>query len=327
MPCIIYHADCLDGFGAAYAAWRHFGDAAEYLPMHHGQPCEMGKIAGQDVFILDFSFPPEVLQEFAATAKSVTQIDHHLSARKAWSGLLQAGANGRQSYQHPELPLQVIFDLDKSGARLAWEHFHPSAALPLVLAHVEDMDMWRFALPGTRAFCRALRQQPFEFSNWDEILQATADNNTARYRSLLEQGVAIESFFTNEIERLANSALRMPARLRGEPVDALQAVRHDQPTLSDGEQSWLAVSGIAINANALFASELGNRLAEQSGSFGLIWQLAGDGEAKVSLRSKGDFDVAAIAQRYGGGGHRNAAGFRLPAGQFFTEILALGDQE
>jgi len=287
----------------------------------------MGKIAGQDVFILDFSFSPEALQVFAATAKSVTQIDHHLSARKAWSRLLQAGADGRQSYQHPELPLQVIFDLDKSGARLAWEHFHPSAALPLALAHIEDQDMWRFALPGTRAFCRALRQQPFEFSNWDEILQATADSNTARYRSLLEQGVAIESFFANEIERLANSALRMPASLRGEPIDALQAARHNQASLSDGEQSWLAISGIAINANALFASELGNRLAEQSGSFGLIWQLSGDGEAKVSLRSKGDFDVAAIAQRYGGGGHRNAAGFRLPAGQFFTEILALGDQE
>ncbi|WP_226458239.1 DHH family phosphoesterase [Quatrionicoccus australiensis] len=327
MPCIIYHADCLDGFGAAFAAWRHFGDAAEYLPMHHGQLCEMGKIADQDLFILDFSFAPEVLKELAATAKSVTQIDHHLSARKAWNGLLQAGADGKQSYQHPELPLRVIFDLDKSGARLAWEHFHPTTALPLALAHIEDQDMWRFALPGTRAFCRALRQQPFEFSNWDDILQATADHNSARYRSLLEQGVAIESFFGNEIERLANSALRMPARLRGEAIDALQAVRHEQESLSNGEQSWLAISGTAINANALFASELGNRLAEQSGSFGLIWQLAGDGEAKVSLRSKGDFDVAAIAQRYGGGGHRNAAGFRLPAGQFFAEILALGGQE
>jgi len=287
----------------------------------------MGKIAGQDVFILDFSFAPDVLKELAATAKSVTQIDHHLSARKAWADLLQTGEDGRQSYQHPELPLRVIFDLDKSGARLAWEHFHPTAALPLTLAHIEDQDMWRFALPGTRAFCRALRLQPFAFSSWNEILQASADSNTARYCSLLEQGEAIESFFANEIERLANSTLLMPARLRGDPIDALQAARHDQPTLSDGEQSWLAVSGIAINANALFASELGNRLAEQSGSFGLIWQLAGDGEAKVSLRSKGDFDVAAIAQRYGGGGHRNAAGFRLPAGQFFTEILALGGQK
>lgn len=325
MPCIIYHADCLDGFGAAFAAWLHFGNTAEYLPMHHGQPSEMDKIAGQDVFILDFSFTPELLKAMAATAKSVTQIDHHLSARKAWNDLLQTGTDGKQSYQHPELPLRVIFDLDKSGARLAWEHFHPTVALPLALAHVEDQDMWRFALPGTRAFCRALRLQPFAFSNWDEIRRTTADSNTARYRNLLEQGTAIESFFANEIERLANGTLPMPARLRGEPIDALQAVRHDQPTLSDGEQSWLAIRGSAINANTLFASELGNRLAEQSGTFGLIWQLAGDGEAKVSLRSKGDFDVAAIAQRYGGGGHRNAAGFRLLAGQFFREILALAD--
>jgi len=32
-------------------------------------------------------------------------------------------------------------------------------------------------------------------------------------------------------------------------------------------------------------------------------------ELRVSLRSKGDVDVRAIAQRYGGGGHLNAAGF------------------
>jgi len=34
-----------------------------------------------------------------------------------------------------------------------------------------------------------------------------------------------------------------------------------------------------------------------------------EGEVRVSLRSKGDVDVRSIAQRYGGGGHLNAAGF------------------
>ena len=33
-----------------------------------------------------------------------------------------------------------------------------------------------------------------------------------------------------------------------------------------------------------------------------------DGEWRVSLRSKGGVDIGAIARRYGGGGHRNAAG-------------------
>ena len=82
-----------------------------------------------------------------------------------------------------------------------------------------------------------------------------------------------------------------------------------------------AVSGLAVNANALFASELGNRLAERSGSFGLVWELAAGGDVKVSLRAAGKVDVAAIAAGYGGGGHPNAAGFRMALTRFASEIL------
>ena len=34
-----------------------------------------------------------------------------------------------------------------------------------------------------------------------------------------------------------------------------------------------------------------------------------DGVVRVSLRSKGDIDVRAVAQQFGGGGHMNASGF------------------
>jgi bifunctional oligoribonuclease and PAP phosphatase NrnA len=37
-----------------------------------------------------------------------------------------------------------------------------------------------------------------------------------------------------------------------------------------------------------------------------------DGEVRCSLRSKGEVDVRAVAARHGGGGHRNAAGCRVP---------------
>jgi len=42
---------------------------------------------------------------------------------------------------------------------------------------------------------------------------------------------------------------------------------------------------------------------------GVLIREAGDREFKVSLRAKGDVDVAEVAQSFGGGGHRNAAGF------------------
>ncbi len=318
---ILYHADCLDGFGAAYAAWRRYGNEATYRGMHHGEPWNMADIAGHDVFILDFSFPPDTLEQMAGMAASVTQIDHHASALKDWASHV-AGDAGAKRFKHPQLPLEVRFDLDKSGARLAWEYFHPDQATPLALRHIEDQDMWRFALPGTRAFCRALRLMPFDLETWHQLVIETLDESSPRYRETLTQGTAIEVFFQREVERLAQGNLRMPARLRGEPVDALQALRHGQAMVTAGDLAWLAFPGLAVNANALFASELGNLLAEQSGSFGMVWQLAADGEVKVSLRSQGKhLDVSVIAARYGGGGHPNAAGFRLPAELFFSEVL------
>ncbi len=321
---VIYHADCLDGFGAAYAAWRHFGDTATYRPMHHGEAWSLDDIAGRAVFIIDFSYPPEFLETLANRATSVTQIDHHASALLAWGNKLKVDENGMRSYQHPTLPLRVTFDLEKSGARLAWEYFHPGIPTPLALRHIEEQDMWRFTLPGTRPFCRALRLLPFEFAAWHQLVLEAPDEKAPRYRETLVQGAAIEQFYQQEITRMAQSGLRMPAQLRGEPVDALQAQRHGQAIVTQGDLAWLTVSGIAINASPLFASELGNELAVQSGSFGLIWQLSSDGEVKASLRSKGkNLDVSVIATRYGGGGHPNAAGFRMPAEQFFSEVLKM----
>jgi len=320
---VIYHADCPDGFAAAFAAWKRFGPGARYLPLHHGEDWRKIGLAGHTVYILDFSFPREILEEIAADALSVTQIDHHASARQPWASCLKTDEHDRECFRHPHLPLCVVFDLNKSGARLAWEHFLPGTPLPLPLAHVEDGDLWRFALPGTRAFNRALRRLPFDFAQWEQLVADTAAPDSPRYRNMLAEGGAIEDFFQGEVSRLANSRLLMPATLRGEAIDPLQAVRHGQACISAEHRSWQSIAGLAINADSLFASELGNLLAERSGSFGLIWQLAPKGEVKASLRAAGRVNVAEIAARYGGGGHPNAAGFRMPVAPFLSEVLGL----
>ena len=331
---IFYHADCLDGFGAAYAAWRRFGDAARYRALHHGESVQPEDVRGRQVYILDFSFTPDVLADMAAQAASVLQLDHHATARDMWAAELAAAPRlaptGLERHRHARLPLEVAFDLDKSGARLAWEHFHPHVPVPLPIRHIEDQDLWRFALPRTRAFCRALRLLPFDFSAWDALLRDVAAGEAAeRYRELCAQGEAIDRFLGLEVERLAKSSQVMPAVLAGEAIDPLTARRHGLALrhAPDGTPCR-AVFGLAINANMLFASELGHHLARQSGTFGLIWQMDGrgaDGRARIkaSLRADGAVNVAHLAERLGGGGHPNAAGFRLDLEGFAADVLGL----
>lgn len=310
---ILYHADCLDGFGAAYAAWRRYGDAARYLPMHYGNGWQAGDVAGRDVFILDFSFPRAELERMAEHARSVCQIDHHASARAPWADSLHADEGGSGARFHdPARGLTLVFDLERSGARLAWEHFHPDRTVPAALAHIEDQDLWRFRLPGTRPFCRALRLRDFAFAAWDPIVRASEDPSSPAYRALLDEGGAIDRFLAIEVERLAASALVMPVTLRATAAPGEAASPSDAP-----------VRGLAVNASAVFASELGGRLAERAGTFGLVWQLAGDGSVKASLRGCNVVNVARLAEHYGGGGHPNAAGFRMPLQDFVEHILPL----
>ena len=53
----------------------------------------------------------------------------------------------------------------------------------------------------------------------------------------------------------------------------------------------------------------------------MIWQLGSDGLVKASLRACGQVDVARLAASFGGGGHPNAAGFRMPLSEFAKMFL------
>jgi phosphoesterase RecJ-like protein len=67
----------------------------------------------------------------------------------------------------------------------------------------------------------------------------------------------------------------------------------------------------------------------------VFFKLGADGDTHVSMRSKYDVDVRAIAARHGGGGHKNAAGFKLKGPlaavrdgviKEMTDAIALGIQ-
>ena len=159
-PLVIYHANCLDGFGAAFAAFSHFrqGDdcPCDFVAASYGQ--HPPEVTGRDVYIVDFSYRRQVLQKLCRSARSVTVIDHHISAERDLAGLEREHAN-----------LRVVFDMDKSGAVLAWEYFHRKPP-PRLLLHIQDRDLWRFELEGTNDIYAALMARPYDFRAWAELV-------------------------------------------------------------------------------------------------------------------------------------------------------------
>ncbi len=152
---VLYHADCLDGFGAAWAMWKKYPDA-RYVPVEHGLSPPSG-LDNDHVVMVDFSYSREVVERLAGATASLRILDHHVTAQAALAGLPYA-----------------YFDMKKSGAVLAWEWAHPEPA-PWLLLYIQDKDLWEWRLPKSREINAALDSYPFDFQVWDNLTQDTLE--------------------------------------------------------------------------------------------------------------------------------------------------------
>ncbi len=158
-PVVLYHANCNDGFGAAWAAYTcpDIGPEAEYIPVQYGDAPP--DVTGAMVYILDFSFPADVLRAMAAQAYEVILLDHHVTAEENLAGLRTDGP----------LNLALLFDRSRSGAVIVWDVFHPAEEVPVLLQYVQDRDLWRWELPMSREVSAGLMLYPHDFAEWSRL--------------------------------------------------------------------------------------------------------------------------------------------------------------
>jgi oligoribonuclease NrnB/cAMP/cGMP phosphodiesterase (DHH superfamily) len=255
----LYHKNCADGFGAAYAVWCVYQDKVDYIPVQYGD--EPPDVVGKEVLIVDFSFKRDVLLSMADTARSVTIIDHHKTAQEDLEGIF-------------DLPkINGIFDMTRSGAVLTWEYFH-SHLVPLLLKYVQDRDLWKWKLPSSREVSAAIQSYPFDFELWSNF----------DVDELAVEGAAILRYQRQQIE-IAK------------------------------KQYWFeTITGFRVpivNLRGILVSDVVGELSE---GFPFAAAVFYTETSKIySLRSKeGGEDVSAVAAKFGGGGHKHAAGFSVP---------------
>lgn len=277
-PLVIYHANCPDGFTAAWVAARALGNV-ELYPAKYGDEPPLGKARDRDVYVLDFSYPLEDSKNLYGVSHSLQILDHHKTARDDLRELA-AMAEG-----YPDLG--VTFDMQRSGAGITWDHFHPGKPRPWIVDYVEDRDFWRFALPESRAVSLWIRCASHELEVWDDMARLSVDQVLAEARGCQRY-----------LDRYVEAALREAYEL------TIYYRSQDLPY-------W--IQAVAVNLAYPGVSDVLHAALEEhpEASMAIGWRVTAAGHLECSIRSRPSFDCSAMAKHFGGGGHPQASGFRL----------------
>ena len=298
---ILYHENCLDGWASAYLAYRFYIDRSiqqiVLQPINYGRR-EQEVIKNiynendiiDEVMFVDFcptQLTMDVLTGENMNVDSIVVLDHHVSRRH-----LMAKYAEEYTFSHN---VRAKYSKTLSGVGLVWQHWREQSdaseqlKLPCMFAAVQDRDLWQFKLANTKEICEALYCQtlnPWTVDHWDELFYSPTEG----LDNLINTGKTLLAYKENAYE---------------------QAMK-DAQVVSLGHLTGRAIAGLAVNAPYEYASEIGSRLAEQCGSFGMVWSYDGrEGLVRCSIRGC-HIDVLPIAQYYHGGGHDKAAGFTLP---------------
>lgn len=286
----IYHEGCDDGFGAAWAVWKKWGDDVLYEGASYGKPLKCD-VRGKHVLMVDFSLKRPEMEALDRIVSTMVVLDHHKTAEAELAPWICHDWHMPNAQRDVGIWIAQLmnttrtmahFDMEKSGARLAWEFCFPDEQVPLFIRHIEDRDLWRFEFgEATKKFSAALRTYRQEFPLWSALADDVSD--------LIEEGTSILRGHQKNVESFCANVYE--ADVGGVMVPV-------------------------VNVPGYYASDCADLLLKSfpDAPFAAAWFRRGDGMIQYSLRSRDDRrDVSEIAKQYGGGGHRNAAGFQVPA--------------
>ena len=277
---VLYHANCSDGFGAAYSAWKLLAGKAEYIACSHGME-ELPDCTGRRVAMLDFTFSNEITKRLIEQSESFVVIDHHKSAMVELHDVNC-----------------TIFDMNKSGAMMAWEFFHPSKEPPKFIEYIQDRDLWKWELPYSKEFSAAFDMVPWEFEEFEQFEDASVIDDA------IKRGSYILAYSKTVVKKICDKAQRRSLTINDKTFDVLVV----------NSSHWM--------------SEIGNALSKDS-DIALIYYFSHRYNSYIcSLRAFHDhIDCSEVAKSFGGGGHRKASGFRLPFETHPESIFTISFEE
>ncbi len=287
MKTVIYHSADFDGLFCREIALKFLGkEDVRYIGWNYGDPKVPVPEEG-GIYILDLS--PECLAGYALGAMTMSRIvwiDHHKTAM--------------ESYRRAPIPCYCIDGV--AACRLAWQWFARSGPTaegalpekaayllravsePLAVRLAGEYDVWDKRDPAAERFQHGLRSVDLDGGGWWQHLLSDGPDGEGTVEELLDRGEAVQY-----AQRENDASL---ARQRS------------------FELEWEGRRFLCLNTarcNSLtFAAAV---RPEHDGLLGYYWNGRHWTVSLYGAPGKPDADLAVIAVKYGGGGHRQACGF------------------
>jgi len=174
--------------------------------------------------------------------------------------------------------VETVFDMARSGAMITWDEQFPDKSPPRLLRHIQDRDLWQWELPDTKEIMAAVFSYPYGFNAWDMLMEVPVD-------TLAMDGIPI-------------------LRRQDKDIREILSVATMKVVLIDGHKVPL------VNIPHMWGSDACHILCEGK-PFAAYYWIDSEGIYNFGMRSdKNGVDVREIAEKFGGGGHKHAAGFR-----------------
>lgn len=290
-PLVIYHSADFDGLFCREIARRYFGDRADYLGWDYGE-AEPVVAPERELYILDLSVPGLMAHP------RLVWIDHHKTAMEQYPATIpgyriDGVAACRLAWQwfnfafgpHSGAPVGEVYLPDKA------DYIRRAVTEPYAVQLAGEFDIWDKRNPDAETFQHALRAQELTDHIWRQLLSVEVEevmqyqHSAIMVGSMLPYGRALEYARKHENESVITKQ-GFTVEFEGRRFLALNTARSNSLTFLKG------------------------LTPEHEGCLSFNWT---GKEWRVSLYgvpARPEIDFSEIARKYGGGGHRQACGFK-----------------
>lgn len=283
MKCF-YHND-LDGrcAGSIVAKYERNYNKEDFFEVDYIQELPINKVsAGEKVYFVDYSFKENtryILDTLIGMGCKVVWIDHHTSSLNLVK-------------EYPYLnDIKGIRQDGISGAGLTYMYLYNCEFrhIPYYIKLVSDYDCWKFEYGSdTTHFKIGIETKPYDALDriWDNLIDETDPDYTGyteclyTLTNLIKTGSVIKNYIDSDNEQYRNS-YAYESEIDG----------HKCLVVNKKSNSW--IFGDKINEYPLV----------------MIWVFNGTKYSYSIFSTDKNVDCSKIAEKFGGGGHKGAAGF------------------